>query len=434
MTSIVDDIDESTHRTRNAVWGSVALAGQALSFIVLAPLLGNTKGASVLGVWSLTSSILAWASLFDFGVGEATAQRVAGAGGRASTRPEVERLVRSGRYELGRYCWIAAVGLTPLLLGMAHVLADKSIDEIPLALYWLTTCFAFLGGLPATALSAVHIGRGEIWAQRIPLLAETVVTTMVSTLVLVPSANALLVLAMASLVGRASGIVVRREIFRRVMGWLPSRRVDRAEFSRKVGREFLLASLGTRILLASDTLILGLSAGIREVGAYAFTFRCAYTSMQVIWLLSDHAFAAMSRMTGTGDKKAAQKLLRHVVKQTLVLGSLTAICFSILARPMLALLGKNLLVPEQIVVLVAGFILVHSVVHVLGIAGQGLYAQRVVGRIVIVGALANLSLSLLLVAPYGASGLLIGTLTADLAISLPCLVVVCRRQLSLMSG
>src|SRR4051794_32050835 len=92
---------------RNFISGVVLLTLQSVSYLVLAPLVLHHLGGEALGIWGWGSTLLALATLFDFGTTEAVSQRVGAIQGALSKAPHVVALCAGAAR---RYLVLASLG------------------------------------------------------------------------------------------------------------------------------------------------------------------------------------------------------------------------------------------------------------------------------------------------------------------------------------
>lgn len=418
----------------NPAVGILNLAVQSLTFGLISPLVLHYLGPEAFGVWALGSTLLAFATLLDLGLGEAAAQKVGSLGGARADTATIHHVLREVEAIYRRTSLIGLACAPLVALGLLQVVR---VDELPSShvyLFWLAAAASFFVGLPSYSRSAIHAGRGEAWAQRIPLIAESM-TTLILTPVVIVLGGDLVVVGAVLVLSRLTGAVVRRELFRHVAqagGFWPVARdkgTTRLISLRRAALPFLIMAVATRFTLSSGSVFIGAFVDASAVGPYFFAFRVFYTIPLVAWQFTDYLFPIYGRLIASERTEEARRLTARSLDFTQLLVAVFASITALVYNPLVSIVDQRLKVSVSLLAAFIVLTLLQHASHVLIMGANGGGAQQAVVRWVVVDAVASFALGIPLVIAKGPIGVLLAICLSNAVILYPGLVWEWKRLL-----
>jgi len=313
--------------------------GQAItvgSQLLLTPLYFRLWGAAMYGEWLILSSIPAYLTMADLGIGSA-------AGNEMTMRAAADDRVGAQRTLLGAL-WVAggAAAMT-LALGLAAAACayhwqlphTPSLAPLQAALILmglaLTVALGFVGGLASAGFRCC--GRnalGIMWANS----ARLVEALSVAGLLLTGQTPAVICLGMVLV--KAAATVAQWLVLGRVCPWLfdPTVRADRAIARRliKPALGFLAFPLGNALALQGPILIIGTVFGGPAVAMFSALRTLARVPMQLTTMFNSSVWPEMSRAHGSADMVLLQRLHRTSWGITALLVLCMALALGLLGR------------------------------------------------------------------------------------------------------
>lgn len=415
----------SSRTARNFSSGILLLSLQSISYVVLAPLVLHKLGGEALGIWSLGSTLLALATLFDFGITEAVSQRV---GAMQTTYANDPRLQTLCRWAAKRYLALALVGLTATPLAAAaltHIVRTQHVAHAVSFEFWVLTSAGFFIGLPSYAYTAIQTGRERGETQKNALSVEVMLQASVAIAALM-TGHGLVMLGIASVIGRIGGAAFRTLAYTKATGSpLAAFRLQNGRTSlelpslRTVALPFFLMGVATRLTLYTDNIVVGAFLNADAVGRYAFAFRVFFLVPSIAWQVSDYLFPRYAALAQV-DSRALTSLVGTLLAWSSVCVLLVAGTIAVLYNHVIPHVDPRLGVSPGLLFVFVIFVVMINHSHLLGVALGGAGRQRQISRWFLADAAANLVLSIGMVEVLGSVGVILATvISTTLVLSLP---------------
>jgi O-antigen/teichoic acid export membrane protein len=306
--------------------------------IILVPQIVRGLGTERFGILALAWVLIGYLTLFDLGIGRATARYVADALGRGDNE------------ETGRTVWTAVLAQTGLgvfgavlVLGLAPFLVERVL-QIPRPLvaparqtFWILSL-----AVPAMLVAASFRGVLEA-AQRFGLVNALRLPASLSTL-LIPFAGVLLGwplpgIAVGMVVAQILSLVGHAVVTTRVFPELRRARPDRARLGQLLsfGGWTIVPSVTGPALAYLDRFVIGAILSIAAVAYYS----APAEMVGRLWILPASLittlFPAYSRLHGAGNVDEVRRLVVRGIKYLLILVGPPALVLATYARPILRL-------------------------------------------------------------------------------------------------
>lgn len=303
----------------NALGQAVTIGSQLL----LTPLFFREWGAGLYGEWLILSSVPAYLTMADMGVGSAAGNEMtmrAGAGDHAGAQQTYRGAA-----------WVAlGAGLMVLLLGGLLALSaawfgTPSTQQISATdAGWLVlmlsfgVVLSFLGGVVAAGFRAAgHNARG-VSLGNVSRLLEAL--AMAWALL---AGHGPLVLCAASLLVKLAMLLLQQIHLHRLCAWLHTPRVaaDRSLVRRLLlpSLGFMAFPLGNALALQGPILLIGHVFGGPAVAMFSAMRTLARLPIQVVNMFNASVWPEMSRAHGSGDTSLLRSLHRGTWGMTFVL-------------------------------------------------------------------------------------------------------------------
>lgn len=294
--------------------GAFGQAVTILSQLLLTPLYFRLWGAERYGEWLVLSSIPAYLTMADLGIGPAAANEMT-MRAAAGDRPAAQRTFRGAlRVALlaGALTVAAGAGGAALcLLGAAPRLAHIPVVEAAWVLAGLAATVAFgfaagvvFGGFRSGDRNALGIAAGN---------ASRLLDVLAIGAVLVLGGGPLAVCG-ATLASRVLSVAVQLGLLRRVCPWLfvPPVEADRGVARRllRPALGFLIFPLSNAIALQGPLLVIGVALGPAAVAMFSALRTLARIPVQLTTMLNAAIWPEMSRAFGAGDLALLRRLHR----------------------------------------------------------------------------------------------------------------------------
>lgn len=416
-TTHAERVSEKRRFAANTVLNGVTQSASMVASLVFMPMLVSSFGLTHYGLFMLASSVTAYASLADFGVGSALTKMVAEHHAR-NDRSGMAGVVAGAL----QFYVVAGALVAAVMVGLAFVSGwvfdigsgDAQVMRNMLLLgavfqlvYWPTS-------------TARHILVG---LQRFDVIAKTSVLATVlaigATLVVLITGEGPLLLV--GLSGVSMSLVALVTV---IAAWRLSglRRIPLARGAVHLGAilsfswpVFVVQLSDTLFYGQTDRLVLGVMIGAAAVGLYE---AAAKFSVLVTYLSSFTVAAVLPLASGMAAEERHASLRSLFVRGSKYVAALVApiaVTLAVLAEPIIeAWLGPDFAGQGMVAALL---VLPHALVS-LGVMGDAIVISR--GRIgkripyILAQAALNLVLSIVLAARYGVLGVAIGTAVAHL--------------------
>ena len=379
----------------------------------LTPFILNRVGSSAYGAWTLVTSLLAYGTLLGLGIAKAITKYVAEFRGKGEPE-QAQRLVATALWlyiGLGVLAFAAAAGFAPFFPDLFNVPeAERS------AAIWLVVLTG--AQLAITLLSATTIAVLE-GLQRYDLIN---ILSITGSLVIGAGIVAVLLLG-GGVVGIAAVqvpltlvMIVPAVIF--IRRTAPDFRFSLSGASRKLART--VASFSTALFIINvakqlqwktDEIVIGANMPIQSVTPYAIAHRLSSYSMSLTVQFVKVIMPLASQLHAERKTEQLQELFTTSLRISIAIFLTIGIGTVVLAAPFLsAWVGPEYARYDYLVTLLTYASFLEIIRRVLAFLLQGVSQHRFMAVTSLVSGLANLALSIILVRPYGLTGIALGTI------------------------
>lgn len=396
----------SEERSRNyirQVKGSIVFRAGAVaaSFFTL-PLMIHYLGRETYGVWSTLLGIVSWISFFDLGIGNGLRNKVAEA--LASGNDE-----EAGKYIASAYSLIGLIvcGLIIVAIAVSFAVPWQSVFNtrmIPedalrdvVILTFLIIAANFWVGLINQVLNAVQktsvVGFGQLLANAAALLGLYVLVSV--------SAHASLFL-MAAVYGLsliAANALLSVWFYRKRRELMPSiaLRRDHIQPLLSLGTRFFVIQCAVLVIYTTDKILVTQLLGPQYVAQYDVVFKLFGLLTMGYSIISAPLWSAYTDAYHRGDTTWIESALRQQLLFFVGI-SAGAVVMVLVAKPVIALwIGKDIGFSMALVLSMAAFTVVSVWNNVFAFVVNGIGEIGLQMKTAIVGMVANIPLSILLV-------------------------------------
>ncbi len=303
---------------RDTAWN---LAGFILPLpvaVAVVPILMQGLGEARFGLLTVTWAMMAYFTLFDFGLGRATTQGIVQARAAGNTTSMLDLCWSSTWAHLGLGLAGAAILLLAgppirVLLGLPPALAR----EFDLAMAWLALSIPFI--VLATAARGVLEGLGRFDTLNLVRLPSTL-WTYVAPLLVVRWTSALPVLVGAIAIGRVLALAALTiACVREVPQLLRPRRPSLSTLSPlvRLGLWITVATIAVPVMTTMDRLVIGARVSVEAVGWYAAPFEAVARLWVISTAILTVAFPAFTAALA-GHPEQLGRTFRHVLAALLL--------------------------------------------------------------------------------------------------------------------
>jgi O-antigen/teichoic acid export membrane protein len=397
----------------NTLANGTAQFTQLLSALVFMPLLIKGFGVNDYGLFLLASSIAAYATLLDLGVGASVVKLTAESLAQGDREGE-GRVVSTA---LAFYTVVGLIGafILIVLAFNSGVLFKVTPDGARLLRnLFIVAAIGQLWGWPATTATAVLQGH-QRYTQTSSVAVLSVVLSIAVTLAVVVAHQGPLMLLVGQTAVSLTTAIILTVLARRALGKtrLSLKLVDRQGFRSIRGfawAVFIMQICTVIVYQQTDRLVLGVFLGATAVALYEAAGKFQGLVSQLTSLTVSAVMPLASQLDAQGRKDTLRQLFLRGTKYSLMLVSPAVVVLIVVARPMLnAWLGAAFAAEAVAAQVLISHQLLTSGVSVGDsmIIGLGLLPKRV-PYVVGVAAL-NLAISLALVRWLGIMGVVLGT-------------------------
>ncbi len=398
---------------RNTISNTIGKIVTLGVWFFLTPFLLHHLGASDYGLWILITSIVAYGSLLDFGVANAIAKYVA--------QYHAEERLDQARSLVATALWLyLGLGLTAVVLGAVLAPILPALLELPPEQHatasWLTLLSALALGVSLPSATTISVLRG---LHRFDLANMVGIIGMA----LFTGATIGALLLGGGLIGMVA-INIPVTLMTQIPAiWLINRTAPELHFGwRGASRRLLktVASFSSAMFVINvagqletktDEIVIGASLPIANVTPYSIARRLSELPQLLTEQFMKVLMPLASRLHAENDRQRLRALYLVSTRLTLAVFMPLALGLTILARPFITIwVGAPYGQYDYLVlILVAASFLVTSQ-WPGGAILQGMGRHRILALITLCSALVNLGLSLILVHPFGLTGVALGTL------------------------
>jgi O-antigen/teichoic acid export membrane protein len=406
------DRDHASQIIRNVLMNWMAFAVTILAGFLMSPFLVRRLGDAVYGVWVLLGSLAGYLGLLDFGLIPSMVKYVAEHRARADQQA-INRLMTVGLviYSL--------MGLISLVVSLIIAFTFNDIFHTPID-NQTAAVIVFVAGinLAITFPSSVFVGliRGY---QRYDIDAR-------ATSILIVARNLLIV----PLILRGHGILTvslvtfffdmarLAYLIRKAYQLNPEIRFARAYFDRAQLRQLFGFSVFVFIIIVSkhlifytDSIVIGIFLSTAAVTAYFIASRLVIYLLVLVSEMVGVLAPRASELDADNNTEGIKELLVVSTKYMLLTALPAATVFFVMGENFITLwMGEAFASSAQILTILTIAILSHLMLMPSETILLGMGRHRVIARLMIAQALANLVLSLALVRTLGIRGVALGTL------------------------
>lgn len=389
--------------------------GVAVS-LVSVPLAIRYLGAERYGVWALIGSLLAWAQLADFGIGNGLTNALTTALGQ-------DRIDQARQHISTAFAVFGAIALVlgaataaawPWLHWSAIVGVHSRVGRAETGPAIAVAIGLFLAGFPLSVIGRVYAASQEgrlsnYWGLggRIAALAGLFVVTRTS--------GGLVAVVISGFgVGLVTNLLSGIWLFRRHRPQLAPRlsliHPRSARGLVRIGGQFFLIQILALLVFETDNFVIAHFLGAAAVPPYSLTYSLfGYTGI-IQSLLFSYMWVGFADAIARRDAAWVRRAFRANLAFSVLFTVVAVIPLVFIARPFIAIwAGPSVVPPQHLVYWIAGWSLINA--YCSPIASLLAAASRLRWQMVYsaVAAAVNLAISLSLVQSWGASGVIAGT-------------------------
>jgi O-antigen/teichoic acid export membrane protein len=319
------------------IGGPLRVLLPTLVVLVTYPAILRQHGVAVLGVWSVLSSLLSYASLLDVGFVPLLTREIAGgAVERDSARIDSWRKAAQAVYAVGGAALIVvaagvAWALTSLGVTLDGVYSNAGI-LLAVLLLLLATVFLLLAKLELSTFRALHRTYVEQWS-----LAAATIGTYAAGWIGIALGRPLEWLSLGACLSYAAIFAISFRLSRKAFPELWSRLsasrspLEWAHVRELVrhGRDFFRLSLVFVLREPVFRLLLATSLGAAAVGVYDVANRVPMLIRELGVSGSTSLLASLSRAAAAGDRDLTRRLMRSALRFALLIGGSALALFAV---------------------------------------------------------------------------------------------------------
>jgi O-antigen/teichoic acid export membrane protein len=386
-----------------------SLAASILFFIALLPYVNARLGSDTLGAWTIVLSAVGYLKLLDLGVGPATARFVA----QSPSTDETNRIVSTNIAILVLAALLAAVVAVGLIVAATTgVFGHEHGLTAAMGIATVSTALQVPLNIFGNVLFGLHrlVERNAFLIARVLGSAIAIVVTVELGGGLVAFVAAAAATELLVMLSQALYCTVRIPALRprhRHVEW--SRAPALARFSGAVGA----MTVAAQILFYSDALVIGAARGPHAAGIYAPAMRGAEGASSVLSQFVDVFMPVFAGLQVSNRDDHARALLARGMRISVVAGFPLLALLIGLGEPLLhAWVGDGFGGAVGPLAMLAAALTFTAPLRFGVIWAIGTGRLRRVALTTIGEAAANLTLSIILVGPFGLSGVALATLIA----------------------
>ncbi len=324
-------------RTRQAYNGALT---SALQFVLqlamnatLLPLVLKYAGTEALGTFSILMQASSYLSLVDMGFNVALGRNLAQTWNSNDDKASFWRVFLTGkRFNLLTSSLISVLTLTVGLHSQSMFGLSPLVAGDARTAFCILAVAALIKGTSATYVSALTATQNLAASNLIALGSQAVRT--VGSLVLVASGWGVVGLTIANVIADLTTVFANRAYFRHRFGSAPT--ANRASFDLlmkmlRFGFTYVLCSLGSKLFLTTDLLVVGHLHGAVAAASYYTTQMPAFLLMTLVWRITDNSAPAINDLYARTHFSRIKQVYVDLFRINLVAAgglSLGLVCFS----------------------------------------------------------------------------------------------------------
>ncbi len=424
-------------RSKAILWNTLSSYSRdlvdAVTMIVLTPILIQTLGKAGFGLWSLIWAFVNWFALLDMGIGTSVVKFIADARGRGD--------IDGQRRAIATLFWVYAVLGGLLIAGIAgSVFLFNDLLAIPPE-QSATASFVLIAlGARSAACMPLGMFRGVLVGNQRMRVANAykILAGVVYLVTAVVGLRYFPDLRFLALLNLFVGIAPMVAMMVHAKATLPGTSVHPRYFDKSLVKKlssfsfyFMIIQVAGLIYTKVDAIIIQSVLSLEMVAVYTIAMRLAEKGQQFCSHLPKALTPIVAELHSAGEEKNQQAVWYLGTKLTVAFSVPLLLGLMVLARPLvLAWTGPELVDSAAALVWLAAAALVTVIhgntVNVLSMAGH----QRYLASAMIAGQLLNLGLSLVLIRYEG----ILGVAKATFISALPLQVLLIQRRANKVFG
>jgi O-antigen/teichoic acid export membrane protein len=431
--------DRGRHIRKTGVAIAAGRGLQLVASLVTVPLAIRTLGAGRFGVWLVLAAVSSIVGFADLGLPDAVVSAIAEAEAR-NDRDETNRLVNSAVVALATGALALAllvVALTPIVDWRAVLGAGRLAGRGEASTAVLSFTIFFLVGLPmgivSRVLQALHRGHViGIW-NAVSAVVQ-VVSVAIAAALNVGLVGFVVALSVPNLVANAGMAVTLLNRFEGITFAPRLVSSQRLRLLARRGASFFALGVSAAIAYQTDTLIIAHGPGPTAVTQYGVTMRLFGMFPLLLSFFFVGLWPAYADARARGDAEWVRRAFRRSITAALAVNTAAAVALLFVGRPFIHAWAGAAAVPPRLLIVSAGlYLLVNAFSGPYATLLNALNILRFQVICSAIMAVANLTLSLVLVHPFGAAGPLLATVIAQTVFVLAPTTRRIRYELSAMA-
>lgn len=414
----------SAERYRRIAWSTLLSAiarvvAIAITFITV-PLVVGYLGAERYGMWLTISSLIAILSPLDLGIGNGLMQIVSDASGR-DDREAARRAVSTALVLLSAIAFaVAALALVvhPMIpwARLFNVTSSQAIEEAGPAAIVLITIFAV--GLPLSVVGVIQSASQSGFVTSLWSIAGSVGSLAALLVAIHTRAGLPLLIIALTGAGLVAALLNGMLLFGRQRPWLAPRlrdfRARAAGSLLRVGVLFVILQLAGAAAYQVDNLVIAQIMGAEAVQQYAIPVKLFSVAPTLLSFALAPLWPAYREALSRGDADWVGKTLRRSIRLALLINVPAAVLLVITGPFLLRVWVGSAVSPTPVLLVGLGiWIIMNSFNGPLAMLLNGANVIGFQAACAILMAVANVALSVFLVANIGVSGAVYGSVIAQ---------------------
>lgn len=387
----------------------------------LIPFIINKLGAEAYGLWNLSFSIIGFFSLLDFGFGLGVVKWT----GETSVTGEVE--YRNHMLSTIFYVYIAIAIVGMLLLGIFALVyprlfsIDPSLASAAVAVLLILGIRSLAIQIPLSLFKGALFGQQEIYLTNIIQILGTLLYAVSVWIALSQGKGIVWLAGMNCLSFFVENLAYVFFAYRKVKNLRLSPNMVRKKYLREIMGFSIFSFLTTiagLVLFQTDAIIIQLVLGLEMVGLYAVAIKVTEYAFLLTKQLVNVLTPLISELKAKGEHDTIRYLLLDLSKYIMATGFLIAGSIYVFGGDLLVLWVDESYAAATVplLLLITSFVvsvpeLVAS--NVLTMTGHHRFSAVSAGLSTVV----NIAVSLVLIGPFGLTGVAIGTLVSSTLVS-----------------
>jgi O-antigen/teichoic acid export membrane protein len=406
-------------------WVSRAIS--ILSGLLLMPILFRFMGKEELGLWFLLGNSQAFLGLLGMGIAPTLTRRIAFAKGKSGSHPDAE-LTDESKQDISDWVvtgkvilqWLAIIVFFIAWISGYGLIRELKLEQVsPQTVFWAWTlmCLGYAINVWVAYLGCWLQGIGYVgWDSLIATILAVV--TIGANIVAVLMGGGILELAIISVVSGISNCF----IFWGFIRWRqPELLTIKGKWNYQYAKDIFepslkwwLTDIGIFLTNFTDEYFIAFFLGTDQIPNYRASIALVTNPLTLVSTIASSSTVFISQAWQSGDLKNIHKIVIYNAQLGLSLMA-SAIAFVLLVNQEFVnvWLGKNnILIPSLVIIICVNFTLKANNI-LIGTPARGTEDERY-ALITMLSAFLNLGFTWLLIKPFGLSGVVAGTLIAQL--------------------